>query len=545
MPVRLVSGDRPSPRTCANRAEVAGQGPRISPRGSPPTRVSKVLAPGTNSPPRRSRVAVDRNSQRTPPCPSPPPSDGDELSRLTFKHNFARANPGRLSEFYSVGKRPLGEGSFAQVLKASHKETETQYAVKAINVSKIKDRNRFDAEVHIQQQLDHPHIVKIFEVFHNRTHIQLVMELCTGGELFDRIVSEAEGREGHAFDEKGAATYMKQILGAIHYLHSQNYVHRDIKPENFLLENSGRDAPIKVIDFGLAKQFVPGSEKMKTKAGTPYYVAPQVLQGSYDEKCDVWSCGVICYILLCGYPPFYGEGDDDILRRVRAGRFDFPKADWCDTSEEAKEFISLMLTFEPDERPSASVLVNHRWFDILGSKSRGAISKDLGARLRTFRSVSKLKKLALTLIATRMKDEDIAELKNTFSTLDKDNNGTLTANEIKDGMLRNKVEIPADIDDIIENLDTDGSGHIDYTEFIAATLTKKEYFVENAMRVAFRTFDLNNDGLITKSELLQVLGEVGSSGIGFGVADEMIRDADRNGDGAISFEEFREVLAAD
>jgi len=189
--------------------------------------------------------------------------------------------------------------------------------------------------------------------------------------------------------------------------------------------------------------------------------------------------------------------------------------------------------------------VNHRWFDILGSKSRGAISKDLGARLRTFRSVSKLKKLALTLIATRMKDEDIAELKNTFSTLDKDNNGTLTANEIKDGMLRNKVEIPADIDDIIENLDTDGSGHIDYTEFIAATLTKKEYFVENAMRVAFRTFDLNNDGLITKSELLQVLGEVGSSGIGFGVADEMIRDADRNGDGAISFEEFREVLAAD
>merc|ERR1719506_2760457 len=172
------------------------------------------------------------------------------------------------------------------------------------------------------------------------------MELCTGGELFDRIVEEAEkhadeGKEGIAFDEKGAATYMQQILGAMRYLHDNNFVHRDIKPENFLLQNKSRDSPLKVIDFGLAKRFESGKD-MTTKAGTPYYVAPQVLAGKYNEKCDIWSCGVIAYILLCGYPPFYGDRDSDILKMVKKGEFDFD--DWHSTSEQAKDIIKRMLT---------------------------------------------------------------------------------------------------------------------------------------------------------------------------------------------------------
>merc|ERR1719291_1124996 len=141
---------------------------------------------------------------------------------------------------------------------------------------------------------------------------------------------------------------MRQIMRAIHYLHKNNFVHRDIKPENFLLQHDGGDAEIKVIDFGLAKTYEVGSDdRMRTKAGTPYYVAPQVLAGSYDEKCDIWSCGVIAYILLCGYPPFYGDQDKDILKMVKKGEFEFPSPDWDDRSPESKDLITKMLTMDP------------------------------------------------------------------------------------------------------------------------------------------------------------------------------------------------------
>merc|ERR1719284_1866395 len=143
---------------------------------------------------------------------------------------------------------------------------------------------------------------------------------------------------------------MTQIMGAINYMHDNGYVHRDIKPENFLMQNKTKEAEIKVIDFGLAKDNSDGKE-MTTKAGTPYYVAPQVLAGKYDEKCDIWSCGVIAYILLCGYPPFFGDTDPEILKRVKVGKFDFPSPDWDDISKDGKDFITQMLTRDAAKRP--------------------------------------------------------------------------------------------------------------------------------------------------------------------------------------------------
>lgn len=470
-------------------------------------------------------------------------ASGQDGSDQKFKHNYVTINPGKLNDNYKVDKSMLGEGSYGQVFTGVHSDTKAKRAIKSIDTSKIADRKRFDEEVAIQANLDHPNIVKLFEVFKDAKRMYLVMELCTGGELFDRIVEEAEKHEGQAFNERGAAEYMKQILGAMRYLHSNSYVHRDIKPENFLLQHPGADAEIKVIDFGLAKKFKPGSsDPMKTKAGTPYYVAPQVLMGSYDEKCDIWSCGVIAYILLCGYPPFYGDTDPEILRSVKSGKFDFPSPDWDDITREGKDIITQMLKLDPAKRPSAEQLVDHRWLKDHTDKPTGTVAKDLGNNLRAFTCVGKMKKVALTVIANQMNEKDIEDLRATFKMLDKNGDGTLTFRELEDVMKEHKVKLPEDLVQNLAKLDTDGSGSIDYTEFIAATMTNRQYMKKEVVWAAFRTFDKDGDGQITKAELRDMLKDSGNSSTLENMVNEMIKEADLDGDGCISFDEFNKMM---
>mmetsp|Transcript_168031 Transcript_168031/g.297702 ORF Transcript_168031/g.297702 Transcript_168031/m.297702 type:complete len:499 (+) Transcript_168031:99-1595(+) len=473
----------------------------------------------------------------------------DRSGTLHFKHVFTHTNPGRIDDYYDMDRKLLGEGSYGQVVKAKDKNTNVQRAIKAIDTSKISDAKRFEDEVAIQQMLDHPNIVKLFEVFKDAKRVYLVMELCTGGELFDRILEEAErhGVEGQAFDERGAANYMQQILGAMRYLHDNCFVHRDIKPENFLLQNRTRESPIKVIDFGLAKRFDKTKDPpMKTKAGTPYYVAPQVLMGSYDEKCDIWSCGVIAYILLCGYPPFYGDKDEDILRRVRRGDFEFPSPDWDEISAPGKDIIEKMLTMVPEDRPTAGEILEHRWLREHADKPTGGIAKNLGDKLRVFRGVSKLKKVALTLIAQQLNEKDIEELKQTFQILDKNRDGTLTAQEIKEGMRQHKVSLPEDLEESLRLIDTDGSGVIDYTEFIAATMSTKQYLKEEVVWSAFRTFDKDGDGKITRAELMSILKDDALTQEQLeGQIDQMMKEVDLNNDGSISYHEFLTMMQKD
>lgn len=462
-----------------------------------------------------------------------------QVTRVEFKHHFTASKPGKIDDYYLIDKKVMGEGSYGSVCRGQDKTTKAIRAIKAIDVSKLSDPKRFEDEIGIQQALDHPHIVKLYEVFRDAKKVYLVMELCTGGELFDRIVDEAEAHgDGTAFDERGASTYMHQILGAMTYLHGQNYVHRDIKPENFLLASKARDAAIKVIDFGLAKVYEPGSATlMKTKAGTPYYVAPQVLQGKYDEKCDVWSCGVIAYILLCGYPPFYGDNDDEILRRVRAGRFDFPSPDWDGISSHGKDFINKMLTFDPARRPSSAQMMEHPWIHDHASKPTGSVHKDIAAKMKSFSAASKLKKVALTVIAQHVSDTEVEELRKTFAILDANNDGNLSLKEMQDGLNKAGLPIPPELAALFDAMDTDGTQQIDYTEFLASMLQTQQYARREMLWAAFRVFDLDGDGQITKDELQKALQDVPD-----GVVQKMLKEVDTDGDGTISFDEFTEMM---
>lgn len=220
---------------------------------------------------------------------------------------------------YKIGQ-VLGQGAYGKVVLVKHRQTDALRAMKSMKKKMFKNLkiSSLIEEVELLTKLDHPNIVKVFGLYEDDTHYRIITEFCSGGELFEKIQNE------DFFSERKAAKYMKEILSALSYLHGKGVVHRDIKAENVLFESRNNNSALKLIDFGVSTKFKDSqSEKMKDTLGTPYYIAPEVLKGSYDNKCDVWSCGVLLYILLCGYPPFNGNRDEQILDNVHKGNFKF------------------------------------------------------------------------------------------------------------------------------------------------------------------------------------------------------------------------------
>lgn len=232
------------------------------------------------------------------------------------------------------------------ILEVSHGPRMPLQSIKKSKVSKIEVLKR---EIEILKEVKHPHIIELIEVYEDERYLHLITELCSGGELFDRIIAKTQSSEGH-FSEHDAAVLVRDILDAIKYCHEKGIVHRDLKPENFLFLTEADDAPVKIIDFGLSRHDDTDLGVMVTKVGTPYYVAPEVLKREYTNSCDIWSIGVITYILLCGYPPFYGDSDTQIFESVRVGKFDFPSPEWDDISQAAKDFVIEMLRKDPAKR---------------------------------------------------------------------------------------------------------------------------------------------------------------------------------------------------
>lgn len=255
----------------------------------------------------------------------------------------------------------IGTGTFGTVRKAVSKETGEQLAVKTIHKSRVNNLDYLRREIEILQKVNHPNIIRLYGVYEDRNSIHLVTELCTGGELYDRVIEKAESPEGH-YSEEDAAILICEILDAVRYCHGNGIVHRDLKPENFLLLNERDDAPIKIIDFGLSR-YDDNSPLgvMHTRVGSPYYVAPEVLQRCYTNKADIWSIGIIAYILLCGYAPFSGDDDAETLYLIEHAALQFPQEEWSSISPAAKDFCSCLLNRDPVKRPTASQALEHPW----------------------------------------------------------------------------------------------------------------------------------------------------------------------------------------
>mmetsp|Transcript_36388 Transcript_36388/g.95943 ORF Transcript_36388/g.95943 Transcript_36388/m.95943 type:complete len:325 (-) Transcript_36388:300-1274(-) len=258
------------------------------------------------------------------------------------------------------GKEPgkeLGSGHFAKVRMAQRKSDGLKAACKIIKKPKDLKKKAMVGEEHkILTKVTHPYVVSCYEAFETDDRMYLFLELMTGGELFDRIVDM-----GH-FTEAQAKDVTFKLLSALDYMHKQGVAHRDLKPENMLMTSKDKDAEVKITDFGLSKFFDEQSTVMKTPCGTPGYIAPEVLHmKGYDKQCDVWSLGVIVYILLCGFPPFYADNDAQLFDRIKKGKYEFLKPYWDPVSDGAKNFIRRMLVCDPKERATCAQLMEDEW----------------------------------------------------------------------------------------------------------------------------------------------------------------------------------------
>eukprot|EP01017_Pseudomicrothorax_dubius_P047573 TRINITY_DN8567_c0_g1_i2.p1 TRINITY_DN8567_c0_g1~~TRINITY_DN8567_c0_g1_i2.p1 ORF type:complete len:346 (-),score=67.45 TRINITY_DN8567_c0_g1_i2:161-1198(-) len=340
-----------------------------------------------------------------------------------------------------------------------------------------------------------------------------------------------------------AADVLRQILGAVHYCHTKHIVHRDLKPENVLYDSPKESAAIKVIDFGTSKTFNP-NQKMSQKFGTPYYIAPEVIRRKYDEKCDVWSVGVIAYILLCGYPPFNGPNDRAIMDKVIKGQYTFDTHEWSTVSDPAKNFIRKALEYDTDRRMSAYDALNDEW--LVKASSNPELDRPLVVNafnnLKSFRADRKLAAATwvflVSVMATREEKENLLKI---FKVLDTNNDGLIDRDELLAGYKNyfKNAFAEEDIDNIMRTIDANNNGGIDYSEFVSATINRQSLLSRQRLEAVFKMFDKDGNGFITKEELMEFFSK---SSIPEDQWTLIISEIDQNGDGQISLKEFKEMM---
>ncbi|EES20022.1 calcium-dependent protein kinase 1 [Sorghum bicolor] len=462
-----------------------------------------------------------------PPAPAPTQGGATNIGRVLGRPmEDVRAS-------YTFG-RELGRGQFGVTYLATHKPTGRRYACKSIATRKLAhldDVEDVRREVQIMHHLTgHRSIVELRGAYEDRHSVNLVMELCEGGELFDRIIAR-----GH-YSERAAASLCREIVSVVHSCHSMGVMHRDLKPENFLFLSKREDSPLKATDFGLSVFFKPG-EQFRDLVGSAYYVAPEVLKRRYGAEADIWSAGVILYILLSGVPPFWAENEDGIFDAVLRGHIDFASDPWPSISNSAKDLVKKMLRQDPKERLTAAEILNHPWIREDGEAPDKPIDITVISRMKQFRAMNKLKKVALKVVAENLSEEEIVGLKEMFKSLDTDNSGTITLEELRAGLPKLGTKISeSEIRQLMEAADVDGNGTIDYVEFISATMHMNRLEKEDHIFKAFEYFDKDHSGHITVDELEEALKkyDMGDEA----TIKEIIAEVDTDHDGRINYQEF-------
>lgn len=385
--------------------------------------------------------------------------------------------------------------------------SKTKRAVKIIKKEMMNDEERksFKTEMATLKKLDHPNILKLYEVFEDSKKYFLVTEYCKGGELFEEIVSKV------TFSEHDAAQIISQVLKGIAYCHGLGIVHRDLKPENLLIDKE-QDSILKIIDFGTSVEYdKTRGDRLNAVHGTSYYIAPEVLKMNYDERCDVWSIGVIMYILLSGKPPFDGKSDKDITAKVSAGQYSMEDPIWGQISDQAKNLIRQMLTVDFKKRIYARQALQHEWFK--GASTAPVVDRTLMREaldnLKGFSATQKLQQATLSMMVQNMvTKEEQGRLQKVFIALDVNQDGYLQYDELLQGFtdIYGEEYAKEEVDRIFALVDVDHSGEIDFSEFVTASVNKGNLLQENKLKAAFEYYDRDKSGSISVDEIKDVLG---------------------------------------
>ena len=481
-------------------------------------------------------------------------SDDKQVVTLDSKVFIAKGNndPNKLY----IKKKILGRGSFGIVYLVKQRYLSRYFAMKVIKKSPTKAKEEEENlmnEVDILRKLDHPNIVKITDFYSLKTEYNIITEYCQEGELFDEIKANSP------FNEALAAWYLKQILSAVSYCHNMNIIHRDLKPENILIVKRQKNGfhPIKIIDFGTAKVF----QKEKAEhvlIGSAYYIAPEVLSRNYTELCDLWSCGVIMYILLTGRPPFNGSSEEEIMKKIKDGVYDLKKYPWGVISEEAKDLLKGLLQVNTKKRLTAKAALEHKWFKI--EKTQSTVTaynvkhrqlNKLIDNLMKYRSDNILRCAVIALLVHNSiqlnQAHDAVKL---FNQIDKNGDGKISKDELFNGLQPYKKDISDEqlrkqVDIIFNNIDSDHNGYLEYEEFVRAAIDKDHFLSVNFLQFAFNYFDKDHDGEITLEEVKNkfFLSDKNRNSV---KAQEQLQksfnEIDINGDGKLSFEEFGKMM---
>eukprot|EP01083_Nonionella_stella_P091659 256324_1 len=313
-------------------------------------------------------------------------SNGSNTREAWEGNGLKKLRREEVNKHYEIREK-LGTGSFAIVKKCVRKSDGKEYAVKIVKKKNLnaEELATINEEVEIMNRISHENIVNLIDIYDTPKHLYMVLELLSGGELFERIVDRGQ------YSEKQAADLVRLVVKAIQYIHSEGVVHRDLKPENLIYLNSSDESPVKITDFGLAKYLPDERSVMNTACGTPGYVAPEILKNEpYDKQVDMWSIGVILYILLCGFPPFYDENAAGLYSQIKRGDYDFPDPYWTEISDQAKDMVSKLLTVDPKKRCTPETLLRHPW--IAGQASDKPLGEDFNKRLMKFNARRKLRR---------------------------------------------------------------------------------------------------------------------------------------------------------
>ncbi|KAF7047307.1 hypothetical protein CFC21_056250 [Triticum aestivum] len=447
----------------------------------------------------------------------------------------------RVTDKYHLG-RELGRGEFGVTRLATDRgAARERLACKSIPKARLRtavDVADVRREVAIMASLpDHPALVRLRAAYEDDEAVHLVMELCDGGELFDRIV--ARGR----YTERAAAAAARTVAEVVRACHAHGVMHRDLKPENFLYAGKEEDAQLKAIDFGLSVFFRPG-ERFSEIVGSPYYMAPEVLRRSYGPEVDIWSAGVILYILLCGVPPFWAETEQGVARSILRGVLNFDREPWPRISDSAKSLVRQMLEMDPRKRLTARQVLAHPWLQDAKKAPNVPLGDVVRARLKQFSVMNRFKKKAMRVIAEHLSAEEVEVIKEMFALMDTDNNGRVTLDELKAGLARvgSKLAEP-EMELLMEAADVDGDGYLDYAEFVAITIHLQRLSNDQHLRKAFLFFDRDSSGYIERPELADALAD-DSGKADDAVVDHVLQEVDTDKDGRVSFEEFVAMMKA-
>jgi calcium-dependent protein kinase len=430
-----------------------------------------------------------------------------------------------------VFHRVLGEGHFGKVRRAVRKSDHFRVAVKSVLKKTITKPALLRQEVEALRALHHQNIVALLDIYEDATHVHIVMELCTGGELFGRIVHEG------SLSETIAADILHQMLSACEHFHAKKIVHRDLKPENILFV-SEKSWTLKICDFGLSRFYDGENNFMNTRLGTAFYLAPEVLRKKYSSKCDIWSVGVILYIMLCGYPPFYGSSDALVFKAILQEDLVFEGEAWVSISAEAKHIIELLLNRDDEKRPSATdaLKLSEAWR--LGEASgTAALTAKALQSLKQFCAMNKFKRVACSHIAETLASEEIGRLEQEFRTMDSDLDGFITRAELAAALSRTKADVNQ-VQTLMRELDENGDNRIEWREYLQAAVARREILKDEKIAETFKMIDSDKSGKISFQEVRSVLGNAVD---GQHIMD-MLKEADSNNDGEIDLQEFKAMM---